>query len=274
MVAKDLDLPRYRPSGAVHLTILPAAAAGLVAAAILGIIYGILSKLNPFVIIDVALVFGLGFVVGIVGRFACHYAHCRNRLVALAVTIAFGLVALAASYWIEYRTDATALAKGSAFSFEQWIEMKKQTGWIIKGGLINGPFVFMVWVAEAFFVLAFASLLGWQAGEEPYCEQCRAWPKSHCVHLKGHTADEFWNAARAGTPLAVLQLPKTDRADISLVLDGRVCDKCHNGFLNIDEEKVTTENGKTRTVRKPLVHGVVMDQRNCESFLAAPPEAV
>ena len=148
---------------------------------------------------------------------------------------------------------------------------KIETGWIIKGGRINGPFVFIVWGFEAFFVLSLASLLGWQAGEEPYCEQCRAWPKNYRIALKGRKADEFWNAARSGAPLEILKLPKVERTDVSLVLDGLICEKCHNGFLNVDEETAKTENGKTRTVRKPLAHGVVLDQKNCESFLALPP---
>src|SRR3954469_7082031 len=185
MSAKDFNLPRYRPSGAVHMSIVPAVLASLLLVGVIGVIYGIVAQINPFVLVDVFLVFGLGFGVGMIGRVTCHYAHCRSRLVCLTVAIVLGLVALGASYWIDYRLDRTAVAKGAVTTFDQWVEVKKETGWIVKGGQINGPFVFMVWGCEAFFVLALASLLGWQAGEEPYCEQCRAWPKNYRVSLKG-----------------------------------------------------------------------------------------
>ena len=274
MSAKDLSLPRYRPSGAVRLSIVPATIASLFVAAVIGVIYGIVAQVNPFVLVDVFLVFGLGFGVGVIGRLTCHYAHCRNRLVSLGVASALGLVALAASYWIDFRLDRAALANGGTMTFTHWVAAKIETGWIIKGGQINGPFVFIVWGSEAFFVLTLAAMLGWQAGEEPYCEQCRAWPKNYRLALKGRQANEFWNAAKSGTPLAILQLPKVERTDVSLVLDGLICENCHNGFLNVDEETMKTENGKAKTTRTPLVQGIVLDQRNCESFLAVPPEAV
>src|SRR4051812_30105438 len=105
MAAKDneIALPRYKPSGAIRLVIIPAALIGLGIAAVVGIIYGVLATLNPFVIVDVFLVGGLGLAVGVLARLTCQYAHCRNRLVSLAIGIALGALALAASYWVDYR---------------------------------------------------------------------------------------------------------------------------------------------------------------------------
>jgi hypothetical protein len=156
------------------------------------------------------------------------------------------------------------------------VQARKESGWIVRGGRINGAAVPIVWLFEAFFVLAFASVMGWQAGAEPYCEHCHAWPKHHKLYLKGHNADEFWRAAKAGAPLEVLQASAQvpERTDVALVLDGLICDKCHNGFLNVDEEIVSTQKGRLRTVRKPLVHGVVLDHQNCETFLGVSHESI
>src|ERR1051325_9433619 len=99
MGAKDneIALPCYKPSGAIRLVTIPAVLIALAIAAVIGTIYGILTPLNPFVIVDVLLVFGLGLAVGVLARLVCQYAHCRNRLVSLAIGIALGALALAAS---------------------------------------------------------------------------------------------------------------------------------------------------------------------------------
>jgi hypothetical protein len=272
MIVQDVELPRYRPSGAMHWAIFPVIPAALAVAGVVGVIYGVLAMLNPFIIVSVALVFGLGFVTGLIGQVTCRYAHCRNRLAAMAVAISLGVAAVAASYWINYRFDSRttgASREGAAFSFGQWVDAKKESGWVIRNGQINGPYVTIVWAFEAFFVLGIASILGWAAGNEPYCEQCKAWPKSHKVRLKSQSAEEFWKRMKEATPFAALSSMKESCADASLELDALICDQCHNGFLNVHEETIKVTDGKSEKVRKPIVHGILIDPRTCDSFLAA-----
>src|ERR1043166_6943720 len=109
MVAKDLDLPRYRPSGATRLTIVPAALIASAVAFVIGIVYGVVSSFIPLVFLSVFLVFGLGLVMGVVARVTCQYAHCRNRMVGFVIGAAVGMVALAGSYWIDFTLDKRTL---------------------------------------------------------------------------------------------------------------------------------------------------------------------
>jgi hypothetical protein len=273
MTDKDIQLPRYRPSGAMHLSIVPYTLAAIAVAAVVGVVYGVLMALNPFVIGDIFLVFGLGFAAGVIAQLACRYAHCRNPLTSLMVAVFLGVAALVASYWINYRFDSNttnASREGTAFTFGQWVDARKEAGWIIKGGQINGPYVTIVWGFEAFFVLALASMIGWQAGKEPYCEQCKTWPKSHKTSVKGHGTEEFWKAAKTGAPLVALNLTEGTCADVSLELDALICDKCHTGFLNVYEERLKASGGKSEKIRKPVTEGILIDQTSCASFLAAP----
>lgn len=282
MAAKELDvaLPRYRPSGSTRMTIVPFSLAALAAAAIAGVIYTFISSFVPFVILTVLLVGGLGFVVGMIARFTCQFAHCRSRMLGLAVGTACGLTALASSYWCHYRLDRHALitslpaaesaAVSQAFTFNDWIELRKQAGWRVKGNQINGGWVVgTVWAFEAFFVLALACSMGWQGGAEPYCEQCRAWPTSHFLTVKGHNAEEFFANARNGSPLAALQFPKSDLTDVSLVFENHICKTCGSGFLDVKEESIKTKDGKQQTTLKPLVEAILLDKASCDKFLSA-----
>src|SRR5262245_51496225 len=95
----DIALPRYRPSGSTRMAIVPFSMAAIAVAAIVGIIYSFIASFVPFVMLTVFLVFGLGIASGLIARTTCQFAHCRNRMLGLAVGTACGLAALAASYW-------------------------------------------------------------------------------------------------------------------------------------------------------------------------------
>jgi hypothetical protein len=277
--ALDIPLPRYRPSGSTRLTIVPYSLAALVLAAIGGVIYTFISSFIPFVMLTIFLVFGLGFAVGVIARFTCQFAHCRNRMLGLALGIACGITALASSYWFHYTLDKRALISTlpasdrpvaeKGFTFNDWVQFRKQAGWRVKGAQMNGGVVTAVWFFEALFVLAFACMLGWQGAAEPYCEQCRAWPTSHLFKIAGHDAEEFLAAARNGSPLAPLQFPKSDRADVSLVFENHICKTCGSGFLDVKEESITTKDGKQQTTLKPIVAAILLDKTSCDKFLAA-----
>lgn len=281
MAAKELELalPRYRPSGSTRMTIVPFAVAAVAASALLGVIYSFVASFIPFVMLTFLLVFGVAFGVGAIARITCQYAHCRNRMLGLTLGAVCGLAALGASYWFNYTTGKRELLANvpaaeravldKVLTFGEWLEFRKESGWQVKGTQLTGGMVTTIWALEAICVLAFGCALGWQAGNEPYCEQCRAWPKIHSLSIKGHTGEEFVASARAGTPLAALQFPKSDRADVSLKFENHICQSCGNGFLDVEEEVVTLKEGKEQTTKKPIIKSVLLDKPSCDQYLAA-----
>jgi hypothetical protein len=286
MAAKELELalPRYRPSGSTRLTIVPFSLAALAAAALVGIIYTFVASFIPLVMVTIFLVFGLGFAVGCIARFTCQLAHCRNRMLGLTLGIVCACAAVIASYWCHFALDKRNLLTHvpanqraiveKAFTFNAWVDLRKEVGWRVKGNQLNGAAVTGVWIFEALFVFIFATVLGWLSAAEPYCEQCRAWPKAHKLSLRGRDAQEFFITARSGAPLGALQLPRSDRPDVALLFENRICETCGNGFLDVHEESVTLKDNKPQTTKRPIASSILLDKPACDKFLAATHESV
>src|SRR5262249_6428279 len=146
----------YRPSGFFRVTTVLLFAVALAGAALLAWLYQLLMRWIPFIYVNGVICGGFALAIGGASVIALRWGHCRNRPLALVLTLALAGGALAASYGWEYRGVLAAVAENNPgvamqdiqheLTFRRFLELKQEAGWSLSshgasGSKFNGPWV-------------------------------------------------------------------------------------------------------------------------------------
>lgn len=167
----------YRSSGVVPIAGTSLMfAGGLVAAAVLGIIYGIVCFINPLVYLTALGAVFLGMLIGRAVVFGADRGKVRNPLFVTFVGCVFGAVAVYFA-WVGYVfavTDFMVFTLQPEFLWMMIQFVGALGAWSIGGHTPTGWELYTLWLIEAGVILYFTAATA--AGvRRPFCEECGAW---------------------------------------------------------------------------------------------------
>jgi hypothetical protein len=160
-------------------------AAGLVIAFVRGLIVGLfcawlyawLDHWNPFVYINLFASLAFGALVGLAAESALASHKCRN--VPLTGLVAF--LAILVPYYVSWAVWLRALLDVSTITLllhpaTMWqviLEVNEKGASTLRGSVVNGVPLWIVWILEAVFIMGAAVLTAVQAIQQTtYCESC------------------------------------------------------------------------------------------------------
>jgi len=169
----------YRHSGkfspaAVLLTLT----VGIIAAIVLGALYGIIVYYMPIVYVNVLLTFGVGIAVGATVRKVAMAQQIRNVPLVLLLALICGLVAEYAAFigWVAAVTSWNVILFNPQ---KLWIVLDaiaEQGVWSLKKSTVKGPFLVGIWIVEAIVVVGGSIYMVWvEVANTPFCEKCAGW---------------------------------------------------------------------------------------------------
>ena len=192
----------YRPSGAAPIAgVITILAAGIVAGVIMGAIYAFVNHHNPVIYLNIVLVIGFGWALGLIIAKGISAFHIRNRAVAAVVGfIIFGAAYVA--HWCVYIPTVIVDFDRSVSSFDVWLILDTAVmfaqrpwntlEWILRinesgvwsittpgsrsGGIrVSGLALALIWLAEAAIIGYFAVRMPWEQAGKPYSERQQKW---------------------------------------------------------------------------------------------------
>ena len=280
----------YRASGRIGALTLPLFAAGIVAAAGTAWLYQMGMTWIPYIYVNLVLCGLFGAGIGVAGAFAVRRGNCRNRVVALALTLPLAAGGIAASYYWAYQSTLSKLAEHdpgasvadirNEVTFSRWVDARKEAGWTMSSSHsssssksspdISGAGVFVLWGLEALTILGIALVIVDTEVEKPYCETCERWCTSKPLSLGGLTRVDVEHAVALGDlmPLVDIQVRSDGDGAHSLLLTGHICDGCSDtGYLSVDEKTVTRAKKQTKTTTAHLIKYALLTREQRAAFV-------
>jgi hypothetical protein len=192
----------------------------------------------PFIYVAFLATAGFGFGIGAAVAWGAKVGKMRNMSIAKVVG---GLTALIAIYFAWAFDPMARFPQQIDMPFWDmemiWEYMKAGYAdgfWSIggNGGEVTGPFLAIVWIAEAGLVVGIASwAVGHLLGEQPFCEETNQWTKVEkgVARLSLENDDEVESKVQQLMSGDIDSLKRFYRTDINsnhLQLDVATCDEC------------------------------------------------
>ncbi|MBY0311241.1 MAG: hypothetical protein K2W85_04165 [Phycisphaerales bacterium] len=248
----------YAPSNRVgsntFLLLIPM----LIAAGVLGAIYGVVMKYIPLIILDILAVMGFAFASGLFASLAVKIGKCRSPVFAIGYGVLAGLIGLVASHYAGYLLETRGvLPAPTLWEYVQW---RVDNGWKIGRAStsgnrtpINGVFVWIAWGVEAGAIVWVSAKMARAQAREPFCEPCERWATLETLKFGvPGLSMETTNRMRSGNLEEILTPPiaEIDHAPSSLEYRVRTCPACNasrfldlkNKIVTVDKKGKVTEN--------------------------------
>jgi hypothetical protein len=276
----------YRHSGkAPILGLILIGLAGFIAVPILGLLYGVLIRVIPFIYINVFIVLGYAYAVGFVLSSVAKYGKVRNMFLLGLAGFFFGALADYVGWvsWLAVLMGDPSFLIGFFFPADVLyiITMVAEEGaWSIKGTTPTGGFLYFIWFIEACTVIGGSTYLTVTAlSKTPFCEDSDAWAdkKSQIGAFAPLTNPaQFKRAITQGNFSAFNELKPSRPEEMRFTtLELFECVQCRNFFvLNVDDVTVTIDNkGKANTKTKSVLSNLLITPHQLASLkrLAEPP---
>ena len=172
----------YTPSG----TAPPAGLARMMGLAVgaavgLGVVYGALVQLNPFIYINILATGAFGFGIGWAAARGGHDGKVRSPLFAVLTGVLAGLVGSYVGWASWLSTLAARAGEGmliwDPLSIAALIYGIGQEGaWSLKSFTPTGALLYGLWAIEALLIVGIAAWVARGDSSAPFCERCDAWP--------------------------------------------------------------------------------------------------
>lgn len=196
------------PLGGVLLTLL----GGLVAAAVLAVVYIYAVWYIPIVYANFLLCAGFGLGLGLVLALLGRRGKLRSPRGMAALAVVVGLVALYLQWgvWLMLLFNSETTGTGAdadtttAFSLPLLLDILSQPGamwaamldvnktgtWSLKGSTPSGLFLGLIWVVEALIILVATYLVATSRADEPFSELADEWADEETLaHPIGYAHD-------------------------------------------------------------------------------------
>lgn len=251
------------PALSIALTLL----FGLIAALILGVVYGYAIYYIPFIYLNFFITLGFGALVGMAIGMGGKLGKARNPKFYSVIGL---LVGLFAAYigWVFY------FYAGSGQSFlpyqlnELWTNMQFLTytgSWSIFGWTPTGWQLYAIWLIEALMIVGTSTLIALGFVEStPFCENCETWIENDQV-IEGfeniEDRESFKASLEQGQIEQVTQLEqaaKDSNSGTEIHLNN--CTSCNkNHFLSIECVSITVDkDGKVDKASDRLMQHFIL----------------
>lgn len=255
-------------------------AVGLLAALVLGGIYGYALFYIPLIYLNALMVLLFGGAMGwVLGRTA-KFTKVRNNAVILTVTFVLTLVAEYVGWvsWFLAASEQELLLLLPGQMLRAMSMLAKEGPWSALGVTPTGIGLYAVWLAEALLILGTA-LAGAHSvvGSLPFCEPCDRWvedkvslprlqPTPDADRLRGKLmAGRYEEIAALGRATASTN-PFT-RVDVRRCPD---CDRAY--FLTLSQVETSVDkDGKPKEAVQPLVENLIINRETFAQLQAEAP---
>lgn len=277
----------YRHSGKTSLLgIILIGIMGCIGVPILGLLYGVLMRVIPFIYINGFLVLGYVFVVGSILAYIAKYGKIRNMILLGLTAFFIGLLADYAG-WVGW---LTVMAGSPLFLIEFFLptdiiyfitQVAKEGAWTISGTTPTGGILYFLWFLEAFAVVGgIVYVTVTDLAKTPFCEDSDRWADKR-TQIGAFTPisnmSQFRQEIKQGNLSAFNSLKPSrpeDRHFTTLVL--YECEHCRNFFvLNVEDVRlVTNSKGKTEAKVKRVLSNLMLTPFQLAGLKRlAPPES-
>jgi len=261
----------YRHSGkAPILGLILIGLAGFIAVPILGLIYGVLIRVIPFIYINVFLVIGYAYAVGYVLSRAAKYGKVRNMYLLGLAAFFFGVLA---DYigWVAW----LAVLVGDPFFLVEFFfpadilyfitVVAEEGAWTLSGSTPTGGFLYILWFIEACAVIGGSVYVTLNLlSKIPFCEESNAWAEKR-TQIGAFTPlanpSQFKQAVTQGNFSAFNELklsPENERHFTTLEV--YECEHCRNfHVLNVNDVTITiNRKGKADFKTKNVLSNLIL----------------
>lgn len=261
----------YRHSGKISLLgLILIGVTGCIGVPILGLLYGVLMRVIPFVYINAFIVFGYAFLIGSVLSSLAKYGKIRNMIVLGVAAFFIGLLADYAG-WVGW---LAIMIKDPMFLVEFFLPfdifylislVAKEGAWTISGTTPTGGILYFLWFLEAIAVVGGITYITINnLAKIPFCEESDRWADKRTqigAFSPIPNIAQFKQSVKHGN-LSVFNRLKLsspqDKHFTTLIL--YECDHCRNFFvLNVEDVRLVTNNkGKTEAKVKPVISNLML----------------
>lgn len=252
------------PVGGILLTLT----GGLVAASLLGALYGFLIFWSPFVYINLFITFGFGVILGTAAGGLAKLGKIRNTGLVSVLALAVALFAYYAHWvvWTELVTEAWIL---NVTSLSRLLSSIADLGaWSIFAWTPTGFSLWAIWCIEALMVIGVGTFAAISIIDTPFCEDTGQWAKDetltvHFKPLSGTVIPE--------SPVSLLSNlePAADEAGTYAEVTVATVDGSELRCVSIDNVVVEADkDGKEDTKKTSLVRHMLFDRENFERLLS------
>jgi hypothetical protein len=269
----------YRHSGKTPLLgLLLLGVTGCVGVPILGLLYGVLMRVIPFVYLNAFIVFGYIFVIGAVLGYVAKYGKIRNMVVLGVIAFFIGLLAEYSGWigWLAVMVRDPMFLIEFFFPFEVFylISLVAEEGaWTLSGMTPTGGFLYFIWLLEAVAVVGGITYIAVTDNKKvPFCEESDRWADKR-TQIGAFTPipniAQFKQSVKHGNLSVFNRLrpsPAEDRHFTTLEL--YECGHCRNFFvLNVEDVTLVTNNkGKTEAKVKPILSNLMITPFQLENL--------
>lgn len=256
----------YTPSNRVgsntFLLLIPM----LIAAGVLGAIYGVVMKYIPLIILDLLAVMGFAYASGYFALLAVRIGKCRSPGFAMGYGVLAGAIGVAVSHYAGFVLETWSVAPPP--TFWEYVQWRVDTGWKIGrstssgGGMpIQGVFVWGCWGIEAVVAIFVSAKMSRSQAMEPFCEPCERWATQETMKFAAPgLSTASIERMKSGNLEEILTPPmaEIDQSPTSLEYRVRTCAGCNAAryldlrykIVTVDKKGKITEN--TMPVGKSL----------------------
>ena len=261
----------YRHSGKAPITgLILIGLAGFIAVPILGLIYGVLIRVIPFIYINAFLVIGYTFAVGFILSNAAKYGKVRNMYLVGLAAFFFGVLADYVG-WVAWLATIVGDPFFLVEFFFPWdilyfiTVIAEEGAWTLSGTTPTGMFLYIVWLIEACIVIGGSVYVTLDAlAKVPFCEESNAWAEKRTqigTFTPLANPAQFKQAVSQGNFSAFNELklsPDNERHFTSLEV--YECEHCRNfHVLNVDDVTITiNRKGKAEFKTKKVLSNLLL----------------
>ena len=249
----------YKSSGSFSpIGIATTLGVGLLATLVLSLVYGYALAWIPFIYINVFIILGYGFGVGMAVNFGGKFGKIRNYGVMLGLGFLIGLFAEYAGWvvWM-YATSSQSVLIFNPGELFGAIQLLAEVGvWNLKGWTPTGAALYIMWGIEAVTVIGMSTMMGASGANDPYCERCHTWVDQNesLGPFSPELASDFVHNLESEKYEALAGLVVCPPADLFVQADLNHCPGCNQ--LHLLTLKTITlsldKDGKTQKSEQPI----------------------
>lgn len=251
------------PPGGILLTI----AGGLVAAGVLGAIYGFLVFWSPFVYINFFITLGFGVALGASVGGLAKLGKIRSNGVVAVLALAVALFAWYA-HWVVWSQLITEVLVLNVATLSRLLATIADLGaWSIFSWTPTGFALWAIWGIEALMIVGIGTLGAMGVVDVPFCEDTGQWARDRKLDVRFQTLNDAVVPESPTSLLARLQPLNGDEAAFVEVTVA-TADGSELRCVSLDNVVVETDkDGKQEAKATTVVRHMLFDRESFERLL-------
>lgn len=269
-----LQSTHYRHSGKAPLGgIFLTAAGGLVAAGVLGTLYGFLVFWSPFVYVNFFMTLGFGIGLGASVGGLARLGKIRSVGIVAALALAVALFAWYA-HWVVWSRLITDVLVLNAATLSRLLSTIADLGaWSIFSWTPTGLALWAIWGMEVSMIVGIGTLGAVGVIDVPFCEDTGQWARDRKLDARFRPLNDAVVPETPTSLLASLQPAndaETEFAEVTIATADDSELRCVS-LVNVVVE--TDKDGKQEAKTTTLVRNMLFDRESFERLLRLAPES-